>query len=76
MCIRDSIYSQILLSTSLLEAKYATTNTKEEFWAVWKEKDEEYLENISGLVNHPLPKDVETKIFYQSDNRKFFDHLA
>lgn len=70
------IYSQILLSTSLVEAKYATTNTKEEFWAVWKEKDEEYLENISGLVNHPLPKDVETKIFYQSDNRKFFDHLA
>ena len=32
------VYSQILLSLSLLQAKYATTDTKEEFWSVWREK--------------------------------------
>ena len=35
------IYSQLLLSISTLQAKYATTDTKEEFWASWKEKNEE-----------------------------------
>jgi type I restriction enzyme R subunit len=70
------VYSQILLSTSLVEAKYATTNTKEEFWAVWKEKDDEYLSNLDGLVNHQLPNEVETKIFFQSGSRSFYDHVA
>lgn len=70
------IYTQILISTSLLEAKYATTNTKEEFWAVWKEKDQEYLDNIKGLVNHSLPDNIENKIFSIVDHRKFSDRLA
>lgn len=30
-------FSQILLSLSTLQAKYATTDTKEEFWSTWKE---------------------------------------
>lgn len=32
------VYSQLLLSLSTLHAKYATTDTKEEFWSVWKEE--------------------------------------
>lgn len=69
------VYSQILLATSLVEAKYATTNTKEEFWAVWKEKDNNFLEKLEAIVNTPLAKDVETKIF-NSESRKSFDHKA
>jgi type I restriction enzyme R subunit len=34
------IYSQLLLSLATLQAKYATTDTKEEFWASWKESKE------------------------------------
>ncbi|MGL2986358.1 type I restriction endonuclease subunit R [Flavobacterium sp. RSSA_27] len=69
------VYSQILLATSLVEAKYATTNTKEEFWAVWKEKDNNFLEKLEAIVNTPLAKDVETKIF-NSESRNSFDHKA
>jgi len=32
------VYSQLLLSTSTLQARYATTDTKEEFWSAWKEE--------------------------------------
>lgn len=49
------IYSQLLLGISLLQAKYATTDTKEEFWAIWREEgakdknipeQEKYLRNL------------------------------
>ena len=33
------VYSQLLLSISTLHAKYATTDTKEEFWSIWREED-------------------------------------
>ncbi|GIZ09364.1 type I restriction endonuclease subunit R [Flavobacterium sp. UMI-01] len=70
------IYSQVLLATSLLETKYATTNTKEEFWAVWKEKDNSYIENLEGIVNKPLSNDVESKLFANTDIRNNFDYQA
>lgn len=70
------IYSQVLLATSLLEAKYATTNTKEEFWAVWKEKDSSFIENLEAIVNTPLSKEVETKLFANTDIRNNFDYQA
>ncbi|CAM2776241.1 type I restriction enzyme, R subunit [Flavobacterium succinicans] len=69
------VYSQILLATSLVEAKYATTNTKEEFWAVWKEKDNSFLEKLEAIVNTPLAKEVEAKIF-KTESRNSFDHKA
>ena len=34
------VYSQLLLAVSTLHARYATTDTKEEFWAAWKEENE------------------------------------
>ncbi|WP_106915241.1 type I restriction endonuclease subunit R [Chryseobacterium aurantiacum] len=57
------VYSQILLSTCLFESKYATTNTKEEFWSIWKEKDNHFNELLDNLVNSPLSIEVENKIF-------------
>src|SRR5690606_26501711 len=63
------VYSQILMALSLTEAKYATTNTKEEFWAVWKEKDEEYQNTIQELVNRPLASEWVDKLFAHPDIR-------
>ncbi len=70
------VYSQLLLATSLVEAKYATTNTKEEFWSVWKEKDQAFIDQIDSFVNHPLSKEDESKLFNNPDIRKISDLIA
>ncbi|SFN34328.1 type I restriction enzyme, R subunit [Chitinophaga sp. YR627] len=46
-------YSQLLLACATLQAKYATTDTKTEYWASWKEviKDNNKLEE---LLNQPI----------------------
>lgn len=69
-------YSQVLMVTSLIQAKYATTNTKEEFWAVWKEKESSYIESIDGIMNQPLTKALEDKLFADSENRTNYDYIA
>ena len=69
-------YSQVLMATSLIQAKYATTNTKEEFWAVWKEKESSFIESIDDIVNRPLTKAIEDKLFTDSENRTNYDYLA
>jgi type I restriction enzyme R subunit len=61
------IYSQLLLSIATLQAKYATTDTKEEFWASWKEKSDTNEKIISDLVNQPLSASQKLKLF---QNRK------
>jgi type I restriction enzyme R subunit len=70
------VYSQILMALSLTEAKYATTNTKEEFWAVWKEKDEHFQEAIQELVNRPLDKELVDKLFAHPDMRTAADRKS
>ncbi len=70
------VYSQILMALSLTEAKYATTNTKEEFWAVWKEKDEQYQNAIHELLNRPIPPEVLDKLFAQPDIRTYTDRKS
>src|SRR5690554_167537 len=70
------VYSQILMALSLTEAKYATTNTKEEFWAVWKEKDEEYQNTIQELVNRPLASELVDKLFAHPDIRTVADRKS
>ncbi len=67
------IYSQMLLSLATLQAKYATTDTKEEFWASWRESNEETEENIFELVNQPLTKEQKQKLFL---NRKDWEQKA
>lgn len=63
------IYSQILLSLSENEAKYATTGTKSEFWAKWKEqfktKEEEFKfeEGLKIFRNQPLNNEVNNNLF-------------
>jgi type I restriction enzyme R subunit len=46
-------YSQLLLACATLQAKYATTDTKTEFWASWKE---ETIDNnkLDELLNQPI----------------------
>lgn len=57
------IYSQLLLSIATLQAKYATTDTKEEFWASWKESKEDTENAIFELVNQPLTLEQRHKLF-------------
>ena len=70
------VYTQVLMATSLTEAKYATANTKEEFWAVWKEKNDNYINSIHAIVNAPLKGEDLDKLFSNPDLRNQFDKMA
>lgn len=57
-------FSQILLSLAQNQAKYGTTGTPEEFWAVWKEENaEEQEKELAVLINKSLSPVDKTKIF-------------
>ncbi len=49
------IYAQILVSLCSNDAKYATTGTPKEWWAYWKEENEQF-NTLDKLVNKPLTK--------------------
>ena len=70
------VYTQVLMATSLTEAKYATANTKEEFWAVWKEKEDSYIQSIHDIVNRSLIGEDLYKLFSNPDLRNQYDKLA
>jgi len=70
------VYAQVLMATSLTEAKYATANTKEEFWAVWKEKDDSYFNSIHNVVNKSLKTEDLEKLFANPDIRNHSDKNA
>lgn len=60
------VYSQLLLSIATLQAKYATTDSKEEFWFNWKEPiNNEEKESIKRLVNTPLAPFQKEKLYKQ-----------
>lgn len=62
------VYSQLLLAIATLKAKYATTDTKEEFWAAWKEhieKDEQ--EKLKKIVNTPLTIEHKEKLYKERE---------
>jgi len=62
------VYSQILLSIATLQAKYATTDTKEEFWATWKEQgDEVESEKLKQIINTPLTELQKKKLYQQRE---------
>ncbi|HEY9178340.1 MAG TPA: type I restriction endonuclease, partial [Flavipsychrobacter sp.] len=74
--IRDLyVYSNVLMSLSVNEAKFATTGTPKEFWAVWKEQDTDRFEELRKLKNTPLPDDEKTALFKERYRhvRRFFD---
>ena len=60
-------FSQLLISVSQNQAKYATTNTPAKFWAIWRdelvdsETDAAGLPKLSDLVNQQLSADVWQK---------------
>lgn len=61
-------FSQILLSLAQNQAKYGTTGTPEEFWAVWKEEDHESQEkDLVEIINKPLPSPIKDKIFSEKE---------
>lgn len=54
-------YSQLLLSISGMDARYATTKTPRKFWARWRE--EEIAEaHIAAIKNRPLPIDARNTL--------------
>ena len=56
------LYSQLLLAVSKNDAKYATTGTPMDFWAVWRE-DNDVDEEILSLINKPLSNAQKDKLF-------------
>ncbi len=65
------LYSNLVLSLAVNEARFATTVTAKEFWSVWKEvfrtKDEgtQYADAIKELKNSELPNTERVAIFNQ-----------
>lgn len=56
-------FIQIVMATNKNETQYATCNTPKKFWAVWKEEDEDWLqEQISKTVYHRLPTNQDKNI--------------
>lgn len=55
--------AQLLLAVSQNDAKYGTTATDKEFWAVWKEEDRNASEQaLRALVNESLTDDEKDKM--------------
>ncbi|MBC8135870.1 MAG: HsdR family type I site-specific deoxyribonuclease [Fibrella sp.] len=53
-------YVQVVLAMNRREAKYATIKSAEDFWAVWRDRPEEEVEEAIGvLLDTPLPADEE-----------------
>jgi len=70
------LYSQLLLALSKNEAKYATTGTSKNFWALWREhKDVD--KRVYDLVNKPLSSEQKDKLFQSRFKyvRNYFDAL-
>lgn len=63
------VYSQFLLSLSQNEAMYATTDTKDKFWAIWKEDySKKEISDLEKLINQKLqPKEIEN-LFSSREN--------
>ncbi len=53
-------FSQLLMCVATFQNKYATTDTKAEYWAAWKEAQ---APELKALVNTPLPIEQHKKLF-------------
>lgn len=61
------VYSQLLLSVSTLNAKYATTDTKEEFWSAWKEEKKLLVENGQVIMDNEILEIGQNKLSVQDE---------
>lgn len=63
------VYAQLLLSIATDTARYATNGTPEEFWAIWREKfenpvqEQQYKEKLHQLKNQHLDDAGREKLF-------------
>src|SRR5699024_3381205 len=56
-------YSQILMATNKNETKYATCNTPGKYWSIWKEENEEWLQQkLNKTVFNRLPTNQDKNI--------------
>ena len=56
-------YTQVLMSTNKNETKYGTCYTPKRFWSIWREEDENWLqEHISRTVFGRLPTNQDKNI--------------
>lgn len=77
-------YSQLLLSLTVNEARYATTATPLRYWQVWKElfhSQEAQIqarEQLKILKNKPLPKEEQSALFvkHNKEIQDFFQKRA
>lgn len=66
------VYSQLLLSIGVNDARYATSGTSMEYWSFWKEKDEDtdtYENEVKEIKNENLPEKDWNNLF--SDRFKY-----
>src|SRR5690554_716569 len=65
------VYSQILLSCAVSEAKYGTNYTPENFWSTWKEKEID-AERMQAIKNVVPAEEIRKKIMARRQASKFF----
>ncbi|NOT78912.1 MAG: type I restriction endonuclease subunit R [Bacteriovoracaceae bacterium] len=71
-------FSQILLGVAQNMAKYGTTATSEEFWAVWREEDEANQdEELNKLINNSFSKTDKDRVFSEKkpEQRSFMEKI-
>lgn len=69
------LYSQLLLAVSKNDALYATTFTKKEFWAVWREETPNEAD-VWQCVNHPLTVEQKRRLYaHREDAEPIFHHF-
>ncbi len=75
------VYSQLLLSLAVNDARYGTTGTPMEFWSVWKEQfadeqgEAQYIEHVEAVKNRQVKDKVKDKLFADrsAELRDYFD---
>ncbi|WP_224958741.1 type I restriction endonuclease subunit R [Geomonas subterranea] len=55
-------FGQLLIATSVNEARYGTVGTSRKYWSVWKEEGA-FDQEVHATANTRLPAEVEAKIF-------------
>lgn len=55
-------YAQLLIGTSVNEARYGTVGTPRKYWSVWKEEGS-FDQAVHAIANTRLSEEVEAKIF-------------
>ena len=76
-------FAQIVLSVTVNEGSYATTGTKEEFWAQWqesfktKQQEQAYEQDLYSLKNQKLSAATKDQLFSERYKyvKAYFEHL-